>query len=279
VPYLSVDRGIATRFARAAEFMHRRKYPILRFPQIDPTDPLPSETPTDAFLGGFYAKDATKSDPIRLETPLGGRSRLVNVYEYEKSGQDAADWPAITYRFVDERFRAENYHPIDPLADNCRDCGFTTDAVTGEVKSGPDTVTILDHPDPITLEYEIKVWAQTKEEGYALLSLVKRLFPARTFLEVCRRDRSVVTYDVIRTRGPVWAGGLDPTLPEGDPGERFYSWAITYEVEAYEDNTLEAGEAGDIHPTILQRCVTIEPRDTEGDPAPDGVPFETPGRC
>lgn len=280
MPYGSVDRALAQRFAEADAWARRRKYPLYREVPSRSADPDRARTPTDSLLGGFVTSTPSKESPLLLETRLGGRSIPVKVFEYSPDGQDAAFWPAITYRFQSERFRNEEYHPIDPLWSTHRDIGYTTDATTGEVKQGPNTALALDHPDPVSLYYEIKVWALSKEEGYALLKLCKTVLPARTYLRVRLADGSSVTYDVMRTQGFSWAGGLDPTLPEGDPGERFFSWAATYEIEAYDDNTLEVGDTGDasdIHPTILQRYVTIEPRDTEDDPAPDGVPFETPG--
>lgn len=259
MPYAAVEQAIRTRFAQASASNLGNQISHPNFPALPPTDTR---------LGG-----KGPGQDVNLSTILGGRSVAVPVYEYDRQGQDFPQiWPAITYRLRREEFRRENYYP-GARVEECVAETSVQNSVTGETKTGALLFKERPHPDPISLFYDLKVWADDSREAKDLLSIVKSLFPARSSnLVIQLRDGCSDCLDMFRTQGPIWEGGLDPTLSEGDPGRRFFAWRMTYEIEAFEDNSLNY----ELKPTISQRFISVEPKVLVGDPD-CVVTFDTPG--
>jgi len=237
---------------------------------------LRGEAPTNTAKGGtsfqsVYGRSPHPytNRPLRFRMQLGGRPVTIPVYYEDKGSQDASNWPAITFRMDGEEPRRQNWQQADALL---RSLGASQQYTLngGTERTGPDLIESIPSPDPITVTYEIRVWALDHAQAQELLEVVKRLFPLNGYLSTFLNDGCPVDYDMIRVDGPTWTGGVDPTLGEGAEGHRFYSWSLLYDIEAYEDNTLLT----ELTPTIKQRGLDLDASPdapTEGDAVSDDV--------
>lgn len=228
MPYLNVEDAIRRKFESFADVNMGR-------------------APTDFEARGQSGLGDSQVARLRF----GEKSLRVPVLEWDKQGALVDVWPAITYRLQGEEPRFSNYYYADTLVYDCVGISYQHDAVSEEERSGPAIISLRETPDPVTLMYELRVWALSSLDAKLLLEALKKIFPMTGFLAIRERDGRESTIDMRRTEGPTWVGGEDPTLPEGDPGHRFWCWAITYEIEAYDDNSLETT----LHPTIERRLV------------------------
>lgn len=249
--YRGIENGIRNRFS-----MYK--------PVGTPRPPTETATGGAALIGPGY--NAETEQPLqgtfKIRTLLGGFTRSVPVFYEDKGGQDASLWPCITFRMESERARQDNWRINTPLT---RNLGTTSVFSTNQNANlyGTDLVESIDSPDPVTITYEFRVWSLNHEEAQELLEIVKALFPMKDFLEIETNDGCTRTYDMMRTDGPTFVGGQDPTLDIGEEGYRFYSWRLLYDIEAYEDNTLLTT----LGSTVKRReiAVTSESNDTSND--------------
>lgn len=237
MPYASLRQAIRERFEQYA------------------TDVVPTAT---AMGDGRAYGD----EPMMLDLRVGGRALRVCVYNTDMGGKPAHAWPAITYKQVSERARREDTHFGDVLR-RALGTAFQHDAMTLEERSGADLYEMLPGPEPIDITYEFRVWALRQDEAELLLGVLKQLWPQIGHVVHTQRDGSLSDIDVIRTEGPTFVGGEDPTLPEGDPEHRFWAWSVRYVFQAYEDNTLQTT----LVPTVRKRVLELGDEDTDSDPA------------
>lgn len=248
--YRSLENGIRERFSMFK-------------PAGTPRPPTETATGGAALISTGF--DSETGEPIqgtlKIRTILGGFTRSVPVFNEDKGGQDASLWPCITFRMDGERVRQDNWRINTPLT---RALGTTSvySTVSNEFAYGSDLVESIDSPDSVTVTYEFRVWSLDHEEAQQLLEIVKALFPMKGFLGIETNDGCARTYDMMRTDGPTFVGGVDPTLDIGEEGYRFYSWRLLYDIEAYEDNTLLTS----LGATVKRRTIstaTIDDADSE----------------
>lgn len=253
--YRSVEHAIAKRFEGYANIQMGR-------PPTSMAEDIPRTRQYD--------------QPVKISTLIHGRRKAVPVFRVDKGGEDASTWPAITYGVDDEDDRPEDWlFTLDGESNRvCRHVGraFVQNAQTGEVSSGPDLAESYPLPDPITLTYELRIWSLDYDEANELKGIVKSIFPSRGFLDLQFNDGTRRTVDMIRSDGPTFVGGKDPTLDLGDPGARFYSWRILYDIETYEDTTMDVS----LKPTIRDRI--LELNNTNGDQPGELILPDEPGR-
>ncbi len=248
MPYAAIRAAILERFATYG------------------ADPASQVAPT------FHA--STKNlpfDAVSLLTRLGGRPKAIPVYEIDKAGQNVEVWPAITFCRVDENFRADDYYHPNAVLRKFSGTAFQHDRITQVERYGAEQISFVDYPEPIDVFYELQTWSLSVREEEEMLTVLKQIFPARTFLRLKNRDGTLSDAGFFRRSGPSWRGGKDPTLEPGDPGARFYSWTMVYRCEAYEDNTLETSTL----PTVLERRFGLAGLGTE-ETDPEELPTFTP---
>jgi hypothetical protein len=107
---------------------------------------------------------------------------------------------------------------------------------------------------PESLYYDFHVASRSYIFSEEMLAVVKEMFPARGDLTITFRDGSTHTVDMLRRTNAFRSSPFDATMTEDDPGVRLYRWTMQYEVESYEDNTLQ----GEFRPTIRSHgCPTL----------------------
>lgn len=251
MPYASIERSILRRFEQYSADSHRTTASI----------PAGDELRFDASRGK------------QLQMRVGERIIPVAVYEVDKGGQLADLWPAISFKMISESSRLEDYVHQGEMVETL-DTVFNHDVITSVERSGPGMQRVAPEAEPINLTYEFRTWSMSDNEGKDLVRLVKALWPVRGALEYRQRDGSAVLIDVLRSTGPLWVGGTDPTLDEGDPGYRFFSWALTYTFEAYDDTT----DRQVLRPTVRKRVVELGGHDPADDPR-IVVALDAPGKA
>jgi hypothetical protein len=187
--------------------------------------------------------------PERIISGATGRNkdllstwRQIPVFHENLEGEAFANtWPAVSFYWLDEAFNASTYnyadHNLEP------DPGAPQVNVlnrTGLVIShGPTRGRYYPRPDPYDLTYMIRGWAKDATEIRLICESIKRLFPARTALEVGLSDGSRAVFDMILED----IQNLDSTGQEIDVAveaeQRGYSRGFIYRIESYQDNTLD----------------------------------------
>lgn len=237
----SVDRAIRRRFAEANAHI-----PGL---QVIENDPFPEFTNTTTLVSDG---EGEVCGPVAWMYPRGGsRVERVLVFQENEKGHNVDIAHHISFQHVRNRWRSE-----EPPVGFDRDCLGCTSAVNsaGETVYGPDLVRIRPSAEPESYYYDFHV--QSRDYGIAemLLATVRRMFPARGALEVTYLDGSQEFVDMLLTTNPFRSSSFDATLTPGDPGVRRYRWSMQYEVEGYDDNTLE----GEWQQTIREPCAPVD---------------------
>ncbi len=190
----------------------------------------------------------------QLDIVLMGRQGPLSfpVFAEDPQGKDVDHWPSISFRHLRDRFRADEAYQtaID------RDCLGCVEVVNsrGEIVRGPDLVRERPAARPTSVIYEFWIESDNDTDGKRLLSFLKRLFPPRGALAVTRNDGSVANIDMLMTQDAFRSKGFDPTLDPGDVGTRWFRYSLIYDVEAYEDNTLD----GEWKQTIVRPCSDLQ---------------------
>jgi hypothetical protein len=189
---------------------------------------------------------------FRKERSVNGRTvrpkdldrqwQQVPVFSESLKGEEFANaWPAVSFYWMDEAFNASTYlygdHLLepDPGAPEAQALNRKNEVIS----HGPARGRYRPRPDPFDLTYMIRVWAKDATEIRLLCESIKRIFPARTALEVDLYDGSRAIYDMIlEDIQNLDAGGAEVEASMEEE-EEHYSKGFIYRIESYQDSSLD----------------------------------------
>jgi hypothetical protein len=171
----------------------------------------------------------------------------VPVFQLSPQGNRHIDvWPCITYECVSIRFDENQYVPDDEIVTPVEGSEVFVEELG---VWGPGLVSVRPHPLPYILVYDIGVWTADTLSGSLLQSSVLRLIrPIDFSLSAVYMDGSEGSLPVRLTN----MQNFDEKISHHEDSTRSTPcrWILTYEVEAWEDTTLE---------TTLRRTIVHPP--------------------
>jgi len=249
VSALAVDRAIRRRFAEVYKHV-----PGLR---VLEQDPFPELANTSFLIGGG---DGVACPPLALSYPTGGGMfERVIVFAENEEGHSHDIRHHVSFQNVRDGWRADE--GSTGLSKECLGWKPATNYL-GERVYVPDLVRVRPKAEPVSLFYDFHVVSSNCTLARILLDTTKGLFPRQGALEVTFRNGDSHTIDMLRRTEPYRSSPFDATLTPGDPGVRRYRWSMQYEVESYEDHSLQ----GEWKQTVTQaqcagRTLDLMPRD------------------